>query len=328
MRLHCLVLLLLTAAFALGQEPLPTVPPRFDLGTIDAGFYINNCLGFSYPIPEAWEINGEILGTAPGTAKHQPGGGLILLIVDQHTKRPFFNRMVLSATDSTALRFDTAEFVSRFVHPQGNDNQPGRKILKEPYAADLAGKPFFRSDFTDQHADVILYKTFLSTKFRGYFLGWTIVAGAPEELDSAANSLGKIVFRQDQPDPNCIMGAEDTLPGAVSGIIASQPPLPTIAPPQRVRVSQGVSQSLLIKKVQPEYPEAARRNYIQGTVVLRAEIDREGNIQDLAVVSGDPELAPAALKAVRQWKYKPYFLQGRPVNVETQITVIFSLQTR
>jgi protein TonB len=62
--------------------------------------------------------------------------------------------------------------------------------------------------------------------------------------------------------------------------------------------------------------------------VLKAEIDKEGNIQDLSVLSGDPELAPAALKAVKQWKYRPYFLQGQPVSVETQITVIFALQTQ
>jgi hypothetical protein len=176
---------------AVGQAPvLPINPSRFDVGTIDAGFYINNCLGFSYPIPEGWEINNEILGTSPGAAKHD-GGGLILLIVDQHTKRSFFNRMVLSATNASAMTFDTAEFVSRFVHPQNNGDQPGRKILKEPYAVDVAGKPFFRSDFTDQHADVVLYKTFLSTNFRGYFLGWTIVAGAPDELEDAASSLSK-----------------------------------------------------------------------------------------------------------------------------------------
>jgi len=140
------------------------------VGTIDAGFYINNCLGFSYPIPEGWEINNEILGTSPGAAKHD-GGGLILLIVDQHTKRSFFNRMVLSAINASAMTFDTAEFVSRFVHPQNNGDQPGRKILKEPYAVDVAGKPFFRSDFTDQHADVVLYKTFLSTNFPRIFSG-------------------------------------------------------------------------------------------------------------------------------------------------------------
>src|ERR1700752_4784049 len=102
MRPVFLSLLLFSVALAWAQEPPAVNPPRLDVGIIDAGFYINNCLGFSYPIPEGWEINNEILGTSPGAAKHD-GAGLILLIVDQHTKRTFFNRMVLNATNASAM---------------------------------------------------------------------------------------------------------------------------------------------------------------------------------------------------------------------------------
>ena len=327
MRLHCLVVLIFVATFTHGQEPVPTGPPRFDIGTIDAGFYINNCLGFSYPIPEGWEINNEILGTSPGAAKHD-GGGLILLIVDQHTKRPFFNRMVLSATDSTAVALDTSEFVSRFVHAQTKDDQSGRKILKESYAVDLAGKQFFRADFTDSHPDATLYKTFLATKFRNHFLGWTIVAGSADEVDLAAGSLKKAVFQQDQVDRTCVMGAEEKPSEMIGGVIGSTPALPHVAMPRRVRISQSVSNALIVKKVQPIYPEDARYNRIEGSVVLKAEIDTEGNVQDLALVSGPPSLVRAAIEAVKQWKYKPYFLNGTPVNVETQVTIIFTLQLR
>jgi protein TonB len=92
-----------------------------------------------------------------------------------------------------------------------------------------------------------------------------------------------------------------------------------------VRVSQGVSQGLLIRKVQPNYPPLARQARIQGNVVLTAEISKDGSIENLRLVSGHPMLAPAAIEAVKQWKYKPYFLNGEPVEVETQVTVIFSL---
>ena len=98
-----------------------------------------------------------------------------------------------------------------------------------------------------------------------------------------------------------------------------------VALPQRVRVSQGVAQGLLIKKVQPKYPEDARQARIQGSVVLQALIDKEGNVEDLTLVSGHPKLAPAAIEAVKQWKYRPYLLNGQPVYVETQVTVNFSL---
>ena len=114
--------------------------------------------------------------------------------------------------------------------------------------------------------------------------------------------------------------------GVIGGIISSTPvAVPKVATPQRVRVSQGVSQGLLIKKIQPSYPPLARQARIQGQVLLQAEISKDGSIQNLRLISGHPMLAPAAIEAVKQWRYKPYFLNGEPVEVETQITVIFSL---
>src|SRR5437763_8758942 len=114
--------------------------------------------------------------------------------------------------------------------------------------------------------------------------------------------------------------------GVIGGIISSAPvAVPKVATPQRVRVSQGVSQGLLVRKVNPNYPPLARQARIQGQVVLQAEISKDGSIENLRLVSGHPMLAPAAIDAVKQWKYKPYFLHGEPVEVETQITVIFSL---
>ena len=114
--------------------------------------------------------------------------------------------------------------------------------------------------------------------------------------------------------------------GVIGGIISSTPvAVPKVATPQRVRVSQGVSQGLLIRKVQPNYPPLARQARIQGSVVLQAQISKQGTIENLQLVSGHPMLAPAALEAVKQWRYKPYFLNGEPVEVETQITVNFTL---
>jgi protein TonB len=116
----------------------------------------------------------------------------------------------------------------------------------------------------------------------------------------------------------------------IGGIVNSTSSLayvPKLQPvmPQRVRVSQGVTTGLLIHKVEPTYPMLARSARIQGNVVLKAIIDKEGNIQDLQLVSGHPMLVPAAIQAVKQWRYRPYLLNGQPVEVETTITVIFSL---
>jgi protein TonB len=114
--------------------------------------------------------------------------------------------------------------------------------------------------------------------------------------------------------------------GVLGGVLSSAPvAVPKAATPQRVRVSQGVSQGLLIHKVQPSYPALARQARIQGVVVLQALIGKDGAIQNLHVVSGHPMLTGAALDAVKQWRYKPYFLNGEPVEVETTINVNFTL---
>ena len=96
-------------------------------------------------------------------------------------------------------------------------------------------------------------------------------------------------------------------------------------PPQSVKVSPNVSQGLLISKVQPIYPPLARQARVQGTVVLQAVIAKDGTIQELQVTSGHPMLIQAAMDAVKQWRYKPYYLNGEPVLVRTTINVNFEL---
>jgi periplasmic protein TonB len=115
--------------------------------------------------------------------------------------------------------------------------------------------------------------------------------------------------------------------GGVIGSVLSGTPVavPKIATPTRVRVSSGVVSGLLLRKVQPNYPPLARQARIQGVVVLQAQISKEGTIENLQLISGHPMLAPAAIEAVKQWKYKPYLLNGEPVEVETQVQVNFTL---
>jgi protein TonB len=146
----------------------------------------------------------------------------------------------------------------------------------------------------------------------------------------------QMIKEEEAPPPQMAMGGVvggvpggvpgGQMGGVIGGIISSTPvAVPKVAAPQRVRVSQGVSQGLLVRKVQPAYPPLARQARIQGQVVLQAVISKTGSIEGLRLVSGHPMLAPAALEAVKEWKYKPYYLNGEPVEVETQITVIFSL---
>lgn len=130
--------------------------------------------------------------------------------------------------------------------------------------------------------------------------------------------------------PGGIPGGQ--LGGVIGGIVSATSNLSAIpkfvpAMPQRVRISQGVTKGLCIHRVDPPYPPLARAARVQGDVVLQAIIDKDGNIQDLQLISGHPMLVPSAIAAVKQWHYKPYLLNGSPVEVETTITVIFTLST-
>jgi TonB family protein len=94
---------------------------------------------------------------------------------------------------------------------------------------------------------------------------------------------------------------------------------------QPVKVSSGLISGLLIHKVNPVYPVEARQAGIQGVVILQAEISAEGRIVNLHLITGPPELAKAAIGAVEQWRYRPYMLMGKPVAVQTQVQVNFTL---
>lgn len=118
------------------------------------------------------------------------------------------------------------------------------------------------------------------------------------------------------------------LGGVIGGIVASNKNIaviPSLAPvmPKRVRVSQGVVAGMVVHKVEPTYPILARQARIQGAVVLSAVISKEGTIENLRVESGHPLLVQAAIEAVQQWRYRPYFVSGIPVEVDTTIQVIF-----
>jgi TonB family protein len=95
--------------------------------------------------------------------------------------------------------------------------------------------------------------------------------------------------------------------------------------PQLVRVSAGIMQGLLEHKVDPEYPADAKEKHTEGTVVLNVDIDDEGNVGRVELVSGHPMLAPSAMDAVLEWRYRPFVLNGKAVPVETTIEVKFAL---
>lgn len=116
------------------------------------------------------------------------------------------------------------------------------------------------------------------------------------------------------------------LPGLPDNSVDRRPPPPQVSEePRTVRVSTKVQEARLIRRVQPVYPPLALTTRREGRVELHAIIATDGSIKSLEVISGDPLLIQSALAAVRDWRYQPTLLNGAPVEVDTSITVIYTL---
>jgi protein TonB len=96
-------------------------------------------------------------------------------------------------------------------------------------------------------------------------------------------------------------------------------------PVKRIRVASRVVEANLIHDVPPQYPPEAGRTRLEGAVVLMAVISQDGSVKDVRVESGLPIFAQAAIDAVKQWRYKPYLIDGEPVEVDSRITINFTL---
>ena len=133
---------------------------------------------------------------------------------------------------------------------------------------------------------------------------------------------------------------EDPIPGTPAGLGPSTPcvgcipmnndrheppPPPPPHVPTRVMIGH-LEQAMLLHRVEPQYPPLARQIHREGQVELHAVIATDGTIQSLQVVSGDPLFLKSATDAVSQWRYRPTILSGQPVEIETYITVIYTLQ--
>jgi protein TonB len=141
------------------------------------------------------------------------------------------------------------------------------------------------------------------------------------------------------PPPVPVGGLVGGVPGGVVGgipdgeltdLLRNSGGAPVLAPtpaptPKRISVPAKIAEANLVYDVAPKYPPEAGRARIEGTVVLLAVIGRDGAVEDVRVKSGLPVLAQAAVEAVKQWRYRPYLLNGEPIEVDSQITINFAL---
>jgi protein TonB len=142
--------------------------------------------------------------------------------------------------------------------------------------------------------------------------------------NGASQPAAQSAATTDAPAPSMTDVVRAGSGAALPSLMGSQSKAPTPAL-QVTHVSQGVSRGLLVKEIPPAYPATARQMRTEGVVELLATISKGGDISAVKVLSGDAQLSHAAVEAVKQWKYKPYLLNGEPVEIQTQVTVKFKL---
>jgi TonB family protein len=148
---------------------------------------------------------------------------------------------------------------------------------------------------------------------------------APVVIQVKPSSQVAAKAQASQPAPPPLpMTAASSSNAVLNSIVATEAPTPKPAPGS-LRISQGVSQGLVVRKVAPAYSSMALQLHKEGAVELMATISKDGSVTGVKVLSGDLMLANSAVEAVKQWKYRPYLLNGEPVEIQTQITVNFKM---
>jgi len=201
---------------------------------------------------------------------------------------------------------------------QSPDTEPGLVFPETPTAPDDSTAPPAKSAERSPSPESIQVDDLTSTPQPKI-----TVTAKPQPLVVKNGSKITVTPKAAQPAPPAlsIAASSSASNDALASVVDSSAPLPTL---KVLRVSQGVSQGLLIKKVAPGYPAAALAMHKHGAVELLAKVGKDGSISSVEVLSGDPTLAKSATDAVKQWKYHPYLLNGEPVEIETQITVNFN----
>lgn len=302
MKVFCLCLLITTAVTAYSQNAEGV---RSHVSTAD--------FGLAYPLSNDWVRATEMVRKKVESADSQNYDILLAAVYvpksDISTTSPFFTLRAYRQPATNCKKSLEAMIAS----------SPDKKLKEEGSVTEFsaAGRDYYRVDTPRGRGGRHL--TTICTAADNHLLVWN--AGAPNEegLEAIIATLNSIT-----PLPPRAQESAQA-PGQKYGAKERDPSKPVEVQNDRVRIASGVTAGLLIKKVNPIYPADARASYIEGTVLMQAEINKSGDITDLELLDGPIELAGSAVAAVRQWKYKPYLLMGQPVTVTTQIQVNYQL---
>jgi TonB family protein len=284
------------------------------LGAFKDDLYSNEFFDVAYPLSRDWVRETEVMRKRVSADGQSPGIYVLLAAVhipQQTAPLEADSSFVLSALESANRSCE------QYLQSLGNALHSRKEAQQKGTATPLtiAGRDFYRIDFEFRESPS--RRTFLCTQSKNYLLQWNIVGLSKGTVESSVSTLNAIHAGQSQTPPAERSGMD--APSNSAGDMQSKPQV------VRVRVAAGVTQGLILKKVPPVYPQQAKYAHIQGSVRMSAIISKNGDVVDLEILDGPIELAVSAVNAVRQWKYRPYVLNGEPVEVGTEITVNYVL---
>jgi TonB family protein len=294
------------------------------------GRYKNNYFGLTFHFPSEWQVADRaaldsIEANMESAARSQYEYAAMPTNVHFHSLPSyllFFARTdgpVGSDGPSVRIWAEKEPFLSSSAEYFPNTHFLSDKTAegtRGPEQVEVGGTKYYRGDRWGKVNGGSVYQVRLVTYTRDLILGIDVIADGAAAAEQLVKSLEGISIRAS--------GATTTAPAEANAAPVAAPA--SGEAPKQVHVSQGVSLGLLVYKVQPVYPPEAKQAHIQGAVLLRARISKGGRIADLQLISGPKELAPAAIGAVQQWRYRPYLLLGNPVEVDTEIVVNFQLR--
>lgn len=247
-------------------------------------------LGIVYPLSPDWVLATTLI-RKQAAARNSSGDSVLLAAVYVPEKKtlsessPFFSLRALRQTHP-----DCQEFLDAMAVQLQTQGKTQIKTQKQGFSAGGTAKD--------------------------YVLMWSAGSRDDNGLEAVISTLNTIALAAPKQG-----SAAAGLPVASAAQQPSQGP----GEARSASVASGIMGGLLVKKVAPVYPAEARTAYIQGTVRLNAEINKEGDIANLELLDGPIELVGSAVNAVRKWKYRPYLMNGEPVAVKTEIQVNYQL---
>ncbi len=294
-----------TINFHLTPHSQPAAAP---LGTFRDNAYFNEYFSLYYPLSRDWVRETDLMRSKSASEGNAQGAAVLLAAVhipqDTDPLKADSSFTVLAVNRSGTPPQDCQHYLEALANDVQSRKEGQQKGDVSQFT--IAGHDFYRRDF--EYRRGVDHRTFLCTSSNDYLLQWNIVGWSKQAIETAVSTLQSMT--------------------ASAPLSPPVPPPPTQGgqqPATQVRVSQGVSMGLLIKRVAPIYPMDARYERIQGTVRMRAVINKTGDIVDVEVIGGPMELVVSAVNAVRKWKYRPYLLKGEPVEVQTEIVVNYTL---